>query len=291
MLKVSSGEKFDKREWIHLIITLSIVQGIIWFASFVYANNSNALGYVSFAGTLISIILAVLAIGYTYGESQQQKNSSSTLTNQIEELVEIKDKLEVQAAAFENINELKEIINDFKKIVDGRFKETNQHVADVKFGLSSWAQRPKENGSNTQDSLTAETTDNMKLIKSILLIKLKDYNSMYPTIVICMLALYLDGTEKFDTYQGLNNYIYSYDFGNSDLIDKGLLVGGCITTCSFFIMIGLITGHNGLVQLDSGFVDLLKTCGDRLLNSNREGYDDAKLRELHVNLMKIKALN
>lgn len=125
---MTEKSKFTKREWIHLIITLSIVQGFVWWVSFQFAGNSSALGYVSFAGTLISIILAVLAIGYTYGESQQQKSSSTTLANQIESLVVIKDKLEIQAEALGEIKNLKSEITRFSENFDQQFTATNSRL-------------------------------------------------------------------------------------------------------------------------------------------------------------------
>lgn len=120
--------KFTKREWIHLIITLSIIQAAIWFISFVYADNSSALGYVSFAGTLISIILAVLAIGYTYGESHQQKSTSVTFANQLDSLVKIKDDLKIQADALESMQNLKNDMTTFKQEVLNNFFETKNKI-------------------------------------------------------------------------------------------------------------------------------------------------------------------
>lgn len=125
---MAEKNKFTKREWIHLIITLSIIQAFIWWISFQFSGSSSALGYISFAGTLISIILAVLAIGYTYGESQQQKNSSLTLVNQIEELVKIKDDLKIQADALESMQNLKNDITTFKEEVLNHFFETKNKI-------------------------------------------------------------------------------------------------------------------------------------------------------------------
>lgn len=136
---MSENSKFTKREWVHLIVTLSIIQAFIWWVSFQFSGNSSALGYVSFAGTLISIILAVLAIGYTYGESQQQKNSSETLAGQINSLVKIKDKLEIQAEALDNINILKSSLDEFSKKVYSHLESSQKGFEDFKkdFGKSN----------------------------------------------------------------------------------------------------------------------------------------------------------
>ncbi|MFI8147033.1 hypothetical protein ACH8JV_19290, partial [Acinetobacter sp. ABJ_C5_2] len=120
--------KFTPREWILSIIIMLIIEAFIFWVSFQFAGNSSALGYVSFAGTLISIILAVLAIGYTYVESQQQKNSSATFATQLDSLVKIKDKLQIQAEALDNIQNLKNDITDFKAEVFDHFSETKNKI-------------------------------------------------------------------------------------------------------------------------------------------------------------------
>ena len=48
-----------------------------------YGNNDAITSYVSFAGTIISIILAVLAIVYSYYQSFAIQSDSSNLSNQI----------------------------------------------------------------------------------------------------------------------------------------------------------------------------------------------------------------
>jgi hypothetical protein len=125
---VSEKTKFTTREWILSIIIMLIIEAFIFWVAFQFAGNSSALGYVSFAGTLISIILAVLAIGYTYVESQQQKNSSATFATQLDSLVKIKDKLQIQAEALENIQNLKNDITDFKAEVFDHFSETKNKI-------------------------------------------------------------------------------------------------------------------------------------------------------------------
>ncbi len=125
---MSEETKFSTREWILSIIIMLIIEAFIFWVAFQFAGNSSALGYVSFAGTLISIILAVLAIGYTYVESQQQKNSSATFATQLDSLVKIKDKLQIQAQALDNIQNLKKDITDFKAEVFDHFSETKNKI-------------------------------------------------------------------------------------------------------------------------------------------------------------------
>ncbi|MCG6036920.1 hypothetical protein MER72_05930 [Acinetobacter baumannii] len=100
------------KDWIYIFIISFLLQFVIYYFSFIYGSSGKALGYISFAGTLISIILAVIAIGYTYGESIKQKGSSDQLLLEIAGLREIKEKLAGQVDILENISAIKSAVED-----------------------------------------------------------------------------------------------------------------------------------------------------------------------------------
>jgi len=107
----------EKKDFVYIFVISIILQFIIYFLSFIYGSSVTALGYVSFAGTLISILLAVIAIGYTYGESIKQKTSSDQLLVEIAGLRDIKDKLAGQVGVLENIADIKSAVEDTKNAV------------------------------------------------------------------------------------------------------------------------------------------------------------------------------
>ena len=109
----STKRPFSKREWIQTTILLSLVQAFFWYAVFENSQSASALGYVSFAGTLVSIILAVLAIGYTYGESISHKNKSDGLTNQISTLERLIENVELEAKSLEKIEDIANQLTGF----------------------------------------------------------------------------------------------------------------------------------------------------------------------------------
>lgn len=84
-------KEFSSREWLFTIFIISLTQFIIQSAAFIYAGSSSALGYISISGTIVSIILALLAIIYSYYQSTSQASSSSSLNAQIEKLIGIVD--------------------------------------------------------------------------------------------------------------------------------------------------------------------------------------------------------
>lgn len=67
-----------------------IIQAAVWL----YGGNSGALNYISFAGTIISIILAVLAIVYSFVQSISQQTSSEKISSQVEKLISVTNKIE-----------------------------------------------------------------------------------------------------------------------------------------------------------------------------------------------------
>lgn len=246
---MTEKSKFTKREWIHLIITLSIIQAFIWWVSFQFSNSSNALGYVSFAGTLISIILAVLAIGYTYGESQQQKNSSNTLSTQIDSLIKIKEKLEIQADALIGIKELHNFLGSFDQKIDGHFKETKTKIDTFANSFQSF-------DGKKMDIAVSEIIDSKEILSGIFNSK----TSHFLKLCLIISILYCENRNINDSFGKIKNYITKLDIeefreGEFELI----FFGGCVSLLSVLNGIGVIKskGNNIDSNLISYFNDFI----------------------------------
>jgi len=119
------------REWILIILLLSIVQAFIWYVSFVNSSNISALGYVSFAGTIISIILAVVAIIYNFTESVGQKNKSDLISIQIEKLRDVVSNIDLKSDSLDIISEISSELSTFKDSFDKRICETNERILSL----------------------------------------------------------------------------------------------------------------------------------------------------------------
>jgi hypothetical protein len=79
-------KKLTTREWILSIVLLALVQFIVQASVFVYCGSGNALNYWSLVGTSVSIILALLAIIWSFIQNLIQQKGSSTIASQIERL-------------------------------------------------------------------------------------------------------------------------------------------------------------------------------------------------------------
>ncbi|HAS6506115.1 TPA: hypothetical protein ACX3GK_004516 [Vibrio parahaemolyticus] len=141
MSEQENSKKFSKREWIQLIITLSIIQAFFWYAVFENSQSASALGYVSFAGTLVSIILAVLAIGYTYGESISQKSKSDGLAEQIKTLGTLIKSVEIEAKSLEKIQDISSELSTFVVSYKDDKKSSEKNLHQIRHTVESLTKR------------------------------------------------------------------------------------------------------------------------------------------------------
>lgn len=89
-----------KKELIYVITIMFLLFAVVGFATIMFYDSEKVVLGISVASTLISIILAVLAIIYTYVDSAEQKESSAQLKTSAEKFAQ-------------SIEEEKEIINQF----------------------------------------------------------------------------------------------------------------------------------------------------------------------------------
>lgn len=116
---MSEKSPFTKREWLFVIFIIMLVEFIVGSISLFYSKSASALGYISISGTVVSIILAFLAIIYSYYQSASQANSSSSLNGQIEKLISIVDDIKTNKSDFSN--ELTQL-TDIREKIESSFQ-------------------------------------------------------------------------------------------------------------------------------------------------------------------------
>lgn len=151
-----------------VIILITIVQAFIWYVSFINAGNGSALNFVSFAGTLISIILAVLAIGYTYGESLNQKTKSDSLSIQIASLSEVTSNIKSHAEAISEVSNIKTELESVAQRIENGFLETKQNVSDVSSAIDGVNRRFDEINLTRSAPFTASGLDKTEASRALL---------------------------------------------------------------------------------------------------------------------------
>ena len=185
---IDKDEKsFTSRDWISALIIISIIQAFIWYVSFVNAKNGSALTYISFAGTLISIILAVLAIGYTYGESLGQKNKSDTISNQINTLNEVIRNVQAQTSSLDKISEINSELLHLSEVFTDGISNTHKKVDEVKSSFDKFLQESRQYSSNKEE--IPNTIDKATLAKLLL-------SARSPLLEIAILSIYAIRNER-----------------------------------------------------------------------------------------------
>lgn len=116
------------REWILIVLILMGGQYIVQNWTMGYGNDPNVLNYVSFAGTIVSIILAVLAIVYAFFQTFSQERSSNDIATQVDLLRKIVEDVRVSKNDF--VEEL-ERIDDIREKMDESLSLNRQSSEQV----------------------------------------------------------------------------------------------------------------------------------------------------------------
>lgn len=108
---------FTHREWWMLIIMIIVIQWLIHFWSTKAMSSDEMVSYVSFAGTLVSTILAVLAIIYSFIQSASQQTSSEIISREVYRLQDIVDAVNFSTAKVnDSLEKLPSIIEHLEQI-------------------------------------------------------------------------------------------------------------------------------------------------------------------------------
>lgn len=103
------------------IIGILLITNVLIF-TFKFGSNEKLTNYISFAGTLISIVLAILAIIYSYYQNSTYENSTTKLNesaNNIKELTEkVENSINVLTEKIEKTNNLDTTIKTISTVLD-----------------------------------------------------------------------------------------------------------------------------------------------------------------------------
>ncbi|WP_148629488.1 hypothetical protein [Bacillus sp. E214] len=105
----------NKRDFFYIVGFLIIA--IIFIISENFSDNKNIVDYVGFSGTIISILLAVIAIIYSFYQNSTYINSTQKLDITAEKIEEITRKLSEVAEVSGNITYLKDMVDKINSIV------------------------------------------------------------------------------------------------------------------------------------------------------------------------------
>lgn len=85
-----------------ILLLVAVSEYLIFLLTTQYGANVDVVSHVGFAGTILSIILALLAIIYSYYQSFAQKRDSDFLASQLQQLSGLSSRLDAAVKGFEN---------------------------------------------------------------------------------------------------------------------------------------------------------------------------------------------
>lgn len=126
------NKKFSTREWWMLILLIVLIQWLIHFWATEALSSSAMVNYVSFAGTLASTILAVLAIIYSFVQSASQQTTAETISREVHRLQSIVSNVnESTCKVNESLEKLPQIIEQLEHIPSTVSETINQGVSPL----------------------------------------------------------------------------------------------------------------------------------------------------------------
>lgn len=131
----------SNREWIFVIILVILSQFLLHQYSSNMMNETQVINYISFSGTIVSIILAVLAIIYSFFQSITQQGNSDKIASNLESLTGVAstvnvsvDKMTSQVDTLNTVvNTVKSLPEDIVALVSEALEKLNrEHVIDMR---------------------------------------------------------------------------------------------------------------------------------------------------------------
>lgn len=167
----TSKSNWSNRDWIFISIILVLLQAGIWYVSYIHSPGHNALNYVSFSGTIISIILAIFAIGYTYAESAWEKNKRDGIADQIAILNEVIKNIQIESQSLSSIGKISEELTKLSENFNLGMSKTYETLDGLRSSFENSSKAPiaapKQDGSAILSWLRANSSP---IIKNGLLI-------------------------------------------------------------------------------------------------------------------------
>lgn len=131
----------SNREWIFVIILVILLQFLLHQYASNVMNETQVINYISFSGTIVSIILAILAIIYSFFQSITQQSNSDKIASSVESLTDVASTVNNSVDIMtEQVNSLGSFVHDVQQlpsnivslVSEALEKLNKEHVIDIK---------------------------------------------------------------------------------------------------------------------------------------------------------------
>lgn len=144
----------SNREWIFVIILVILSQFLLHQYASNVMNETQVINYISFSGTIVSIILAILAIVYSFFQSITQQSNSDKIASNLESLTgvasSVNTSVDIMTTQVETLNtvvdDVRKLPSDIVSLVSEALAKLNkEHVVDMRAAFSEYIEIVKSN--------------------------------------------------------------------------------------------------------------------------------------------------
>lgn len=155
-------KNFSRREWLMIIAIFLMAEAWILNISYSFNGEQSVINYVSFASTITSLILAVLAIVYGFYQSETGKKSNAALEAHIDAMK--KTQMELDGFVVSVEGQLVSVNESARKLesVGANLSASVNKIDDLKNEISHIKEEQRQGNENIKD-VAKSLRDNMKL--------------------------------------------------------------------------------------------------------------------------------
>lgn len=280
--KQSGSYVFSKFEFWLLLFLLLFVALFVGYVSFVNAGSGSALTYVSFAATLISILLAVVAIGYTYGESVAERSKVDKISNEVSKLSDLSKRFEHQAEIFDGISLISDQIDSIVPKLEQAAYAQKTH--DLIVELSPY-------NSQVSQSDVSSTDIDQRSVALCMTKPLANSQALYIISYLCILnaIIFPAGGPVMMRCIGKYHELYSSKKKFAQKIDQFTTIesGFILATYNLLASSNIVeVNSSGEISYNSEIVkSILIKCRDNMAPETFALHDEAKTRNLLSKLL------
>lgn len=146
--------KFSRREWLMIIVILLLIEAGALVASHAFMSNQDVINYISFASTIASLLLAVLAIVYGFYQSESQRRTGDGVESHLSHLRVTTEQIRaVSTNLSENSRSVTDLSVSLLKLNDA-VELTLNKISSVEGGLNSVARHQESFGAALNERLS-----------------------------------------------------------------------------------------------------------------------------------------
>lgn len=203
------AEMITKKDMTYVIIIL--ILSMICISTKCFGNNQEVVSYIGFAGTIVSILLGLVAIIYSFFQTYASASVSNDLAKQSENLQKSLEKAEIENEKFRAKSEMvlqkvDEFSGNLSNLVSSKFDENKQLLEKISSSMKTDSEATENQSSDT---------DYASNIGDELVCHIIEYSSNYGAIALLIAYvarkndLLFNMPDSFKEMRGID-YIYGY---------------------------------------------------------------------------------